>query len=579
MTMANRALHLRPQTNPNLECPGSPDHQSDLTESVESVEGDENFINLLQYRDAYHMLNLSPHESSHPIPPETIQREYDSAKEQVLAALDQCEASDKQANGRNMFFVSQQNYLDLKLKALDQAYEELMPAEAMDENSRIQDGGRDALEEEMPSKKRLEKEVPSISTNAAVRSVRMNDRNQIVSPQHHRRVPSEDELDTIDIYFRPSPNPSRLSDIRRPTSTQPSDVSSCTWDGSSIFSMASKTKQNTEEASVGGLSDLLGPVYDHSPGLSETKAQRGATQISKRSKDTRNQHFLRPPSGINSKRPTAQISPKSVIDFPAPIHNNNHYDNTSVGRGKMTKGPRQVVVHNSEATEAARMGILRALSEDNSECLPLYPEDNSLNINNETNEKKTRGRSDRMPKASVTNARPVQHGQSIASASCNGPSSPSSTSSRSQRSKIANEHIMPSPHTNTYDSLLQAGECSYSAILQSSLEFADELCMALNDCWKVDPTAASAAFDASSSELDKTYLREDESTHFTQSTHDDSLTLNTRSVITDEDQSTAINTLSSFGRRADSSTLVKNRKMSPRPSTADLSDPSPRMLV
>ena len=235
------------------------------------------------------------------------------------------------------------------------------------------------------------------------------------------------------------------------------------------------------------------------------------------------------------------------------------------------------------------MGILRALSEENSECLPLYDDnnDNSLNITYETTAKTAyptikkengkpdryfRGRSDRMPNA--TNVRPVQPEQSTASSSCNGPLSlrslPSSASSSSQRSN----KVMLSPQTNSYDSLLQAGRYSYSGILQASLELADELCMSLNDCWKVDvgiPTAAPSGFDASSSEPDNSYLRDDESTYFTQSTHDESLTVNTRSVITDGDQSTAVSTLSSFRRREDSSTLVLE--------TTDSSLPSPRMLV
>eukprot|EP00579_Thalassiosira_antarctica_P010302 CAMPEP_0201917344 /NCGR_PEP_ID=MMETSP0903-20130614/6751_1 /ASSEMBLY_ACC=CAM_ASM_000552 /TAXON_ID=420261 /ORGANISM="Thalassiosira antarctica, Strain CCMP982" /LENGTH=645 /DNA_ID=CAMNT_0048453385 /DNA_START=46 /DNA_END=1983 /DNA_ORIENTATION=+ len=640
------------QQTPNPVCPGGPiisaqhsdqhsDHHSDLTDSTEDHE---NFIALLQYKDAYHMLNLSPQESSVPIPPETIQNAYDSAKEQVLTALEQCEASDKQANGRNMFFVSQQNYLELKLQALDQAYEELMPMEEMedlqeeqDEDVQFEKGGRYAMD--VPFHRSKEKEAPPLqskqfswndaATNAAVRSVRTedpNNRNQTIIPQLQRQKSSEDELDTIDVYFRPSPGHSKSAVTRRPKSPDhPSDVSSCTWDGSSIFSMVSKTKQNIEEASVGGLSDVLGPVYNSSSDRSESKPQKGTkTTTINQSKDRGNQHLHRPPSGINSKNnrrgsPKAQISPKSVTDFPASIHNDNHYDNTSnfntgnavVGRGKMMKGSRPAAAHpnSHDATEAARKGILRALSEDNSECLPLddYNDRDYLNMSNETNVNSEKamfmnkhasgergskpkrffqGKSDKMPKdsnslmASVLSEK-QNHDQTIHEQStpalnrnrvASPDSLPSSTSSRRPRSKENLTTPTPQPNNN-YEDLLESEDYSYDAILQSGMEFADELCTALSGCWTGDLGFSAAA----SSELDNTQMREEESTNFTRSTYDDS-TYHSRSTGTDG-ESTTFNTVSSFGRRNDSPNLIKNRRKSPSPTTTTSSDPQPQMLV
>ena len=99
----------------------SVDHSSNLTGST--LE-DENFIALLQYRDAHHILNLP---ASSPLSPDAVQKAYDTSKEQTLAALEQFEAKQRQktsnANSQsrrnNVFFVSQLNYLELKLQALD----------------------------------------------------------------------------------------------------------------------------------------------------------------------------------------------------------------------------------------------------------------------------------------------------------------------------------------------------------------------------------------------------------------------------------------------------------------------------
>jgi len=555
-----------------------------------------------------------------------------------LAALDQYEASEKHSNGRNPFIASQQNYLELKLQALDQAYEELMPLEETDDSYEEQDKSGQIIEEggkdisDVSFSKSLQEEARSVetrqmfwndaATHAAVKSVRTEDPNseiQTMAPQQHQRIPSEDELDTIDIYFRPSPGHSKSSNTRQPKlPDHPSDVSSCTWDGSSIFSIVSRTKQNIEEASVGGLSDVLGPIYNSSPGRSENTPPQQETKTATftQSKDRRNQHL--PPSGINSKQgsPKAQISPKSVTDFPASMQIDHHYDNISnfntseatVGQGKLMKGQRAASHHNSnEATEAARMGILRALSEDNSVCLPLDDGNghNYLNLSNDTNANNSdkcqfmskstiergskarrffQGKSDPMPKetnslmASVHNEKQIDdqtsHQQSEE------PKSMSSSTSSLRRKQNKGKLATSTPQAINHDGLLQSGEYSYDAILQSGMEFADELCMALNSCWKGDIgySAVASAFDAVSSELENTRVREDESTHFTRSTFDDSTQHTRPSVGTGAEESASFNTMSSFSKRADSPNLNKNRKTS-SPITATSSDPPPRMLV
>mmetsp|Transcript_28157 Transcript_28157/g.53151 ORF Transcript_28157/g.53151 Transcript_28157/m.53151 type:complete len:765 (-) Transcript_28157:325-2619(-) len=732
-----------PTTTPTT--PGSPtssghhsDHHSELTDSTAD---DENFITLLQYKDAYHILNLSQEpisssSSSRPIPPEQIQAAYESAKEQVLTALDQCEASEKKNqlnnNGRKqrMFFMSQQNYLELKLQALDQAYEELMPMEVVnvvhqhqneiqnektaanhlvhrEEEGAVASSTRDTMDDVPSFHKGLEREAPSVETGSrqflgndtSTTAVKSGYQTTSSQQQQHRRLPSEDELDTIDIYFRPSPGQSNSSDTRPPRSRpkspeNPSDMSSITWDSSSIFSIVSKTKQNLEEASIGGLSEVLGPIYNSSPTRSVStppsqtlgvKTIPTTTTMTNQSVDNRRNNRRsrnRPPlAGIdntakeeNPKGP--QISPKSIMDFPSSsspaavvvpsssTHNNNDEHYNDVGRvetmPRITHASSSSAHHrrhhrhrhnsNNAATEAARMGILRALSEDNSECLPLDDDDidhNYLNLSNDNTNvnssdrcqfnmsksnkergggvSKSRrffqGKSDYMPKesnslmASVLNDKPMLYDQTTnreqsavaplpqcSNAAAVAPKSVSSSSASSSRRK-GKLTTTTTPNTpqqpGNYEDLLQSSQYSYDAILQSGMEFADELCLALGSCWNGGEVgysaAAASAFAAASPERSVTTSRfrggddDDESTHFTRSTYDngnaneyDDSTYQTQSVLTGltgaEDSSTAFNTTSSFSRRTEDD-LNEGRKSSSSPITIMSSDPPPRMLV
>ena len=130
-----------------VKSPGSParsasSNQTDsvLTESTDD-EGS-NFIALLQYKDAFHLLGLK--EQSSPDPAEILAA-YNICKEQTLTALERCEAIGRQQQeARGSFLISQRNYLELKLNALDQAIGELLPREgeldnvANDTNTQIQ---------------------------------------------------------------------------------------------------------------------------------------------------------------------------------------------------------------------------------------------------------------------------------------------------------------------------------------------------------------------------------------------------------------------------------------------------------
>ncbi len=657
------------------------DHDSNLTDSID----DENFIALLQYRDAYHILNLASPSESGSLTVADVEKAYAMAKEQALLALEQFEAK-RQANshqgGRNMFFISHQNYLELKLQALDQAYEQLIPpVEGMIVEKRVSllaeevdlDLPQEILkerdwtdhtgtwEESLSVKGIVEKgkeETPSsvASARAFVGTDKSGDAaidnsgaNVSLQPQQQRQVPSkrepaEDELDTIDVYFRPTSNAKKGSDpparhrTNTPSSEHPSDVSSCTWDGSSIFSMISQTKKNWEDAtSEGGLSDVLGPKTSANAIVTRTEA---AERINRQ-----------PHVGINEKhniKKQAQISPTSVTCFPPSIHNTHHYDNAStLGRGKRMM--RKSRFRNShEATEAARMGILRALSEDNSECLSLDGDDdyNNYHFNRMNETRDTSGEAeanddnfqeddqDMYGSGQSKSASNIMFqgktdqlstfNNSIMGSTCNensqsyeishGTRSSSEAGNHDKRNAATNSRERPtSPRPLAYSNRQQtkskySSDGQYESLIQSgivgTLELADEFCTALNSCWKDEivgsptglaktlsraGTVATAAFDAAAYELERSTQPldqsrvEDESTMYSRSTYDGDSAYHNRSVYTTDEESTSFNTLSSFSRRAELPSMMDSRERASKSSATNnrptASQTQTRMLV
>lgn len=319
-------------------------------------------------------------------------------------------------------------------------------------------------------------------------------------------------------------------------------------------------------------------------------------------------------------------------------------------RRRATAAAASALPNPHEATEAARMGILRALSEENSECLPLDDDyDHVRGLPNKwngthgvsettefMNDKRQfgkrggifQGRSDNMPRENNSlMASVMKDGQSQVS-SGNGRSTPtssqderlspaksfsSSASSSRSRQRRGNGNHMAVATTNSTTSagrqsandddgakrdeggLLQTGDYSYDAILQSSMDFADELCVALNSCWRGDAglaqtlsRAGSVASAALVPEIGPTTppggggagggRRAPANRHEEESTVVTDTTWNTRSVYTTDGESTALNTLSSF----DHEQMNRNRRpltRSTTPSPTASSDPPPRMLV
>ena len=688
------------QNNPAVALSGgedSVDHGSSFTDAS-SLE-DENYIALLQYRDAHHILNLHPTPpDSTPPSPGAVQRAYDNAREEAQLALEQFEAKHRlqtinntsQSRRNTVFFVSQLNYLELKLQALDQAYEELMPPREDAEGSFLvgeglatscagenDDGGggggrrstgktprgagaREATAEDAPfdgAPEDLEEDYPPSSggprrefvwggdddgggvdvakANTVVRVAQrpQHQRGQEQQPQRHqqrqqqsqkqhKRESSDDDIVAIDIYFRPSLSKSRDEKPRAKSpmcDSHPSDVSSCTWDGSSIFSMISGPKNGAIDAS--GLSDFLGLKVPTSGDDRGDKDRRVDLPHPTR----------RPPLGIDvrqamKKGPSVE-SPTSVTDFLAhakhddPYHDHITEKSRSVedGRGRTTVGSSRhharAAASPHDSVEAARMGILRALSEENSVCLPMEDDEHErygndhLNISNASSglsdealfnkrsfdnfggqrlrkgefssKRFFQGKSDQMPKdsnslmSSVIEGRvdhrdraPGPQPRSCTADAADGsstreriPSPMSLTSSTStmkgQRTNSNSSESSPSTKltTNSYsDAKLEPRDDRFGDILQVGMELADELCTALNYCWSGLDVVAHRRMDHSS------HHNEEESTLCTKSTYNEDQSYVTRSVGTTEGGSTAFNTESSFSTHGDSQKFFMEKR-------------------
>jgi len=419
--------------------------------------------------------------------------------------------------------------------------------------------------------------------------------------------------------------------------------------------MISQTKKNWEDAaSEGGLSDVLGPKTNSNANVARAMVAEQQTAQDNNESSIVRKPTRRPPTGINVKhnlKKQAQISPTSVTCFPAFIHNDQHYDNTSgnhrgkaasLGRGRRMMGKSRA--HNShEATEAARMGILRALSEDNSECLPLDDDDeynnyysNTMNETQDTSgdaesndynflggEQHVRGRGNIQPSSSNV----LYQGQSDQMSKYNNSIMGSTLNETSQTQKIssgsrlsasdASNHekriATSSPRPLTYSRRQQpkskySNEDEYQSLLQTgivgTLELADEFCTALNNCWKDGMvgssngglaktlsragTVATAAFDAAAYELERSAQHpldqssrvEDESTLYSRSTYDGDSAYHNQSVYTTDGESTAFNTISSFRRRDESPDMIENRQRTSRNASANgPTAPQTRRLV
>ncbi len=463
---------------------------SNLTSSVTAVESTDdddssNFLALLQ-TDAFKLLGLRGQTTPNPA---EVRAAFKTCKEQTLTSLEKCEDV-----ARGSFLISQRNYLELKLNALDQALEELLPSEDKEPNV-----GGDATNQQ-----KQQSSQSALSRDEAV---------------------DDDDLDTIDVYF----NGPKQSD--EPKITDQSDAASIlSWDTSSIFSMISNTKTTTTDcASESGLSEAP-PTKD------KDKNDASGSRV-----PTTKSSLLRPPLGINR----AITSPTSITEF------RNKEVGHSMRRRRITARRRLMVV---DPTDAIRQGVMRALDEDDSECVSLDFEDGYPKMS-------TRGKAPDREKAPIQIVGPRSRGRGVISDEDQ--VSTFSTIDNGDDDEDNVDDVASSTCDNTcrtkmtqpleedfYESLVQSGMDSYNSILESSIDMSSQFCEVLQTCW-VD--------EGSPLDGDKTYTQF--STIKERSVPDDltgdkscEQTIEERSVADDltgvytDGESTAFNTQTSFGK-------------------------------
>ncbi|KAL3771621.1 hypothetical protein ACHAWO_009781 [Cyclotella atomus] len=406
----------------------------------------ENYITLLRYRDAYHIFGLK-----HPDDDSNSHRGNEYSSEDIFAAYRQCHqetllALQKANAGKvNTLVMSQLNYLELKLRALDQARFELL-GDQDDLND-----GESVFDE-------------SNDEGGDAQDVMDDCEDSLMQSTVPEKVPSkeEDELQTIDIYFQPSKS-SYKPNRPRNLSKDSTDMSSLSW----------LSKADSDD----NLSQVLGP--------------------------------------LKSKKPNS-TSPRGIEDFPGE-EQFSYEENSKQSRREPEKVARQrppmptrSKSSNTQTIEAARKGVLRALSEDDSECLPLEDYDDAMvmqflqkalkdNLDVEDVREEQRVRDNNSPVKSVRSERSRRSELSHKSCASSKRSKSSQRSRRSNSSKLpalpsqrssksnpTSRSSTPTPPEEEYaeiDKLINNEEDYYDSILQSGMELAEDFCGVLNSCF------------------------------------------------------------------------------------------------
>ena len=519
---------------------------ANLEEGENLHELSSDIISLMGYKDAHAVLGLrsgAHHDDG------AIREAYETNKRTIEQSIQKIDVSISSAN------VGQMNYLQLKLQALDQALSEL-------------------------------------SSNNGQLAGRVPEQTRTKLPSSHQRFVSnmedDDDLDTIDIYFHANRNKTAPHRAK-----SPSDLSSIS--GSTIFSFVSEgVRQIKDDISESGLSDLLGPLPEEVP-----EEKHNAAPSTK-------PHYERPPLGKREpkqRKVKSQVSPTSVV-FHQNIHRSLEYDNSTTSPGNQTVGRGKVMERimrdsrRARATgedsdraniEAARHGIIMAISEEDSECIALdsdfitrrpctsskaagHVEARRVSRHPKTDEDSERFFNGRVggETSSVLMDTKARRQLSVPSPAgglhSTSKSKFTATSSLGNRRALRRRRIPSSASQSsipTNDSIVTP-EKDYCDILRAGWDMADELCIAMQSYWsncneKIPKSNHNATHDS----VDDCNYTDDESTY----AHT-------------EGESTAFNTHSSLSQRYQDSPILRNSCNIPF-SPADLSpaDPPPQMYV
>ena len=519
-------LHRPRQSTTNNYQPTLTSHHEIPALSNQEEEDDplkEDYIGLLRYRDAFHVLGLdapadvvemasgdndnvdeenkdvgrdaldgninkeSTVSGEHVSSLSRIKQAYLAQRTTTLCSLQQIESS-----GKRGFAISRWNYLELRLRALDQARTELLGDDGADGSSSVFDKDDGAAGGQYSGDVNEDSTCHSNNTPATDTFSDIFDDPLPNTPKTNKTSESEqDELQTIDIYFQPS-CPSRP----RRHSKDYSTVSSVSW----------LSKESD-------LNQVLGPLH-------------GDTR-----NDTRNDKYI-----------SKDCSPRLVLDAP-------YFDNKEMPQQQLPRPPK----HTSNVrVEAARKGVLRALSEDDSDCLTLdeYDEASLLRALEESPEERVdenngEDEDENLCKHESERIKQPSQVKSISSHSHRSKSSSKSYRSKSsQKSSNSHHPIITEEEYNHMHPLIDSDNVDdddyYDSLLQSGIELAEDICGVINGCcWDVidgieqdEGNSPNESFQQCSKKMEKN--REDEP-------FNDKYTSGT------DGDSTAFNTTSSFG--------------------------------
>ena len=427
-----------------------------------------------------------------------IKQAYLTQRTITLRSLQQIESS-----GKRGFAMSRWNYLELKLRALDQAQAELLGDASADGDSSLFDeadrGGecQDGGDDNEGSAACHSNNTPATDTFSDIFDDALpNTPNTSQTPESE-----PDELQTIDIYFQPS-HPTRT----RRHSRDYSSVSSVSW----------LSKESD-------LNQVLGPLHDDAK---------------------------------NDKDAAKECSPRSVLDAP-------YFHNKELPPQQLPRPPKPT---SNVRVEAARKGVLRALSEDDSECLTLEEYDEAaflraleavrespeeVLIDDDDNDdvddedfNEHEGERSKQPSPVKSISSRSQRSKSSSKSHGSKSSSKTHRSNSSRKSSNSRHSVTHEEEYHPIHPLINSSNADdddyYDSILQSGIDLAEDICGVIHGCcWDVIEGIERDDGSDPNESLQQCTKKEEENRD--EESFNDEYTSGT------DGESTAFNTTSSFG--------------------------------
>eukprot|EP00956_Cyclotella_meneghiniana_P027592 scaffold62263_cov79-Cyclotella_meneghiniana.AAC.1 len=344
---------------------------SGSTSPEHEVFDEEDYITLLRYRDAYHILGLiddTNAEDGEFLSDEEIERAYEDARYETLSAFEKARRGKK-----NAFTMGQLNYLELKLHALEQAKLELLG----DEFSAVSETRQNGEKERSAN-------VPELPNINSIESL----------PETTPEPTNTSKLQTIDAFFSSSSTstkPPMTPRHTRKSSKESIAMSSISWLSKDSELSSILGKMEPSSVSPRGVDDFVDEenkmVYNEN--ASETKCLKLQEVDTVPPNETSPMNHVNESVANRSCRKANKELDEVPLDESPP---RNHVHHTLVdkdefigcvqdyqpAKGKEEPDTIPKSTADAETIKAARAGVLRALSEDDSDCLNIEDYDDKI---------------------------------------------------------------------------------------------------------------------------------------------------------------------------------------------------------